>query len=137
MPNESYIPKEQEGVLLNIINNSKPFYERIPKIYVNFSKGNDRFGDRKNSLNIIPKHLLEKNEADLTDEEIFRLVVNNNICVKIYRLNKKISFTIILYPQASFKICHKEFSKSWSIRTKSIFNVRFVRSSSRMERISM
>jgi hypothetical protein len=63
MSNESHIPKEQETILLNIIKNSKPFYERIPKIYVNFSKENDRFGDRKNSLKIIPKHLLEKNDG--------------------------------------------------------------------------
>ena len=40
-------PIEQENILKNIIENSKPFYERIPQIYVNFSIKNDRFNQRK------------------------------------------------------------------------------------------
>jgi hypothetical protein len=41
----------------------KPFYERIPKIYVNFTKGNDRFGQRRGSLENIPRDLLEINDS--------------------------------------------------------------------------
>jgi hypothetical protein len=34
---ESHLPSDQEIVLVNIRKTSKPFYERITKIYVNFS----------------------------------------------------------------------------------------------------
>jgi hypothetical protein len=92
MSNESHIPKDQESVLLNIKNNSKPFYERIPKIYVNFSKGNDRFGDRKKSLKIIPKHLLEKNEE-------FTVRTNNWMNITKY--------TFVLSPFGVGMDCHR------------------------------
>lgn len=58
LDNENHLPKYQELTLVNIKENSKPFFERIPKIYVNFSIGNDRFGDRTSSLNNIPDNLL-------------------------------------------------------------------------------
>jgi hypothetical protein len=61
LPKEGHLPIEQEKVLIHIRENSKKFYERIPKIYANFTKDNDRFGDRKKSLEIIPKHLLQIN----------------------------------------------------------------------------
>ena len=43
--------EEQEKILKSVINKSKPFYERIVKIYVNFSLNNDRFKQRKKSIN--------------------------------------------------------------------------------------
>ena len=58
---ENHLPFYQEETLINIKNNSKPFYDRIQKIYVNFSLTNDRFNDRKKSLNTIPLNLLDKN----------------------------------------------------------------------------
>jgi hypothetical protein len=58
MDNESHLPKDQELILVNLKENSKLFSERIPKIYVNFSIGNDRFNDRRDSLNKIPNNLL-------------------------------------------------------------------------------
>jgi hypothetical protein len=67
---ESHLPKDQENVLLNIVNpssssssNFKPFYERIPKIYVNFSISSDRFRQRRSSLDTIPKELLVINQV--------------------------------------------------------------------------
>ena len=61
LPEEDILPLSQEEILKNIINEAKPFYERNPKIFVNFSKNNDRFKQRENSLKIIPENLIEKN----------------------------------------------------------------------------
>ena len=63
LPSEGYLPRFQERILMNIKEESKPFYERIPKIYVNFSKNNDRFQDRKACLETIPDFLCIKNEG--------------------------------------------------------------------------
>jgi hypothetical protein len=54
---ENRMPIDQEIILKNIAKKSRPFYERIPKIHINFSTGNDRFNQRKQSLKIIPIHL--------------------------------------------------------------------------------
>ena len=51
-------PVEQEKYLIDVINNSKPFYERINKIYVNFEVNADRFGQRKDCLKKISPSLL-------------------------------------------------------------------------------
>ena len=63
LPNESHLPGAQEFTLVNIKETSKPFYERIPKIYVNFSLTNDRFGDRVNSVKSISKDLMVFNDS--------------------------------------------------------------------------
>ena len=62
LPEENKLPLEQEKILQNIINNINPFYERIPKIYVNFTLNNDRFKQRNTSLKTIPKYLMEINQ---------------------------------------------------------------------------
>lgn len=62
LPEECKLPLEQEKILQNIISNSKPFYERIPKIYVNFSTENDRFKQRNISIKTIPNFLMEINQ---------------------------------------------------------------------------
>jgi hypothetical protein len=59
LPHESRLPGMQELVLVDIKQNALPFYERIPKIYVNFSKNNDRFRQRKSCLENISHDLLE------------------------------------------------------------------------------
>ena len=59
LPHEKIIPKEQENILFNIIDESKPFYERNNKIYVNFTIDSDRFNQRRIVLNIIPNELIE------------------------------------------------------------------------------
>jgi hypothetical protein len=51
-------PVEQENFMIDVINNSKPFYERINKIYVNFEVMADRFGQRKDCLKKISSSLL-------------------------------------------------------------------------------
>jgi hypothetical protein len=61
LPDEGYLPIQQEEILTNIIKESKPFFERISKIYINFTFSNDRFNQRKSALNIIPNELLEIN----------------------------------------------------------------------------
>jgi hypothetical protein len=58
---ESHLPGQQELILVKIKEHSKPFYERIPKIYVNFSLGSDRFNDREECLQNVPNNLIEKN----------------------------------------------------------------------------
>jgi hypothetical protein len=59
--NENHLPFFQESTLINIKKNSQIFYDRIKKIYVNFSLYNDRFNDRKSALEKIPKDLLDIN----------------------------------------------------------------------------
>ena len=63
LPTESHLPGAQELIILNIKEKSQEFYDRIPKIYVNFSKRNDRFKDREISLKSIPKQLMFFNDA--------------------------------------------------------------------------
>jgi hypothetical protein len=62
LPGEGKLPIEQEKILKDIINENKHFYKRIVKIYVNFSLSNDRFKQRKISLEMIPKYLMEINQ---------------------------------------------------------------------------
>lgn len=54
---EGTLPLQQEEILLSIP--QKPFYERIPKIYTNYTLQNDAFNDRKNAESI-PQDLLHK-----------------------------------------------------------------------------
>jgi hypothetical protein len=63
MEKENHLTYYQEEILLNIRKTMKPFNERINKIYINFSKNNDRFGQRKSALDEIPKDLM----ANYTD----------------------------------------------------------------------
>ena len=51
-------PVEQEQYLIDILNSSKPFYERINKIYVNFNAKADRFGQRSACLKDVPSSLV-------------------------------------------------------------------------------
>lgn len=53
LPEEGHLPIQQEEILKNIIKMSNPFYERIPKIYINFTVNNDRFNQRKLALDTI------------------------------------------------------------------------------------
>jgi hypothetical protein len=58
LPNESYFPCHQEETLIELKKKSKPFDERIYKIYVNFTNSSDRFFQRKDSIKNIPIDLL-------------------------------------------------------------------------------
>ena len=57
---EGYLPKEQEDILIQMRLQMKPFYERSPTIYVNFTQS-DRFNQRKSALEEIPNELLHMN----------------------------------------------------------------------------
>lgn len=92
LPGEECLPIEQEKILFSIFKNAKPFFLRIPKIYVNFTKGNDRFGDRKKSLASIPQNLLVIN-----DTFVPRTVTWNNIT----------NFTFVLSPFGNGMDCHR------------------------------
>jgi hypothetical protein len=54
-------PASQERILIELREKMKPFHDRIPLIYVNFNKGNDRFKQRQSSLAQIPTDLLAFN----------------------------------------------------------------------------
>jgi hypothetical protein len=92
LPEESSYPRDQELVLVNLREKAKPFYERIPKIYVNFSKGNDRFGHRKTSLESINPHLLE---------------INDTFTPRTLNWNTTINYTFVLSPFGNGMDCHR------------------------------
>ena len=56
--NEPSSPVEQERILKGIRAKSQPFDQRNMKILVNFTMNNDRFGQRKSALTVIPNELL-------------------------------------------------------------------------------
>jgi hypothetical protein len=94
LPNENHLPKFQEKILQEIKNNSKPFYERINKIYVNFttSKSNDRFNDRINSLRSISPNLL---------------VMNLTFTPRTINWNTTTKYTFVLSPFGNGMDCHR------------------------------
>jgi len=92
LPNESHLPGAQELILVNIKEKSQPFYYRIPKIYVNFSKTNDRFKDRVNSVNGIPNKLMIFNET------FTKRTVNWNLMSK---------YAFVLSPFGNGMDCHR------------------------------
>jgi hypothetical protein len=92
LPNESHLPGAQELVLVNIKESSKPFYERIPKIYVNFSKKNDKFGDREQSLKSIPANLM---------------IFNDNFTKRTINWKIMSKYTFVLSPFGNGMDCHR------------------------------
>jgi hypothetical protein len=92
LPEESHIPKNQELVLLSIINDSIPYYKRIPKIFVNFSLNDDRFQQKRKALNIISKELL---------------ILNKDILPRSIYLEKAVNYTFVLTPSSSGLDSHK------------------------------
>ena len=56
--NEGYLPRDQEGILVSLRQQMKPFYERTPLIYINFSPThNDRHGQRKSAFEQISNNI--------------------------------------------------------------------------------
>lgn len=92
LPSENHLPKFQEKILQEIKNNSKPFYERINRIYVNFSIDNDRFNDRASSLKNIPINLL---------------VINQKITPRTVNWNNTTKYTFVLSPFGNGMDCHR------------------------------
>jgi len=92
LPNEGYLPRDQEMILVNVKESSIPFYERIPKIYVNFTIHSDRFGDRKSSLQQIPADLLE---------------INNTFTPRTNNWKNTINYSFVLSPFGCGMDCHR------------------------------
>ena len=92
LSNEGHLPGAQELVLVNIKESSKPFYERIPKIYVNFSKKNDKFGDREQSLKSIPANLM---------------IFNDNFTKRTINWKIMSKYTFVLSPFGIGMDCHR------------------------------
>ena len=74
LPEEGKLPMEQEKILKEVISKSTPFYERIPKIYVNFSISNDRFKQRELSIKTIPEYLMEINQKFIPRTENWKIM---------------------------------------------------------------
>ena len=92
LPSEGHLPVDQEAILNDMIKLAKPFDERIPKIYVCFSKKTDRFKDRKNSLKIIPNNLLE---------------IENKTIPRSKNWENIITYTFVLSPFGNGMDCHR------------------------------
>lgn len=92
LENESHLPSQQEKILINIKNNSKPFNERKLKIYVNFSLSNDRFNDRNLALKSINPKLLE---------------INNNFTKRTKNWEIITNYAFVLSPFGNGMDCHR------------------------------
>jgi len=89
---EHHLPKLQERTLVSIKNKTVPFYERIAKIYVNFSIHSDRFKQRKTALDTIPKYLL---------------ILELNFKPRTYLWGQMIKYAFILSPFGIGMDCHR------------------------------
>lgn len=92
LPHESHLPGAQELTIVNIKKISNPFYERIPKIYVNFSKNNDRFGDREYSVKNISRELM---------------VINDIFTKRTENWNIMSTYAFVLSPFGNGMDCHR------------------------------
>lgn len=92
MESEGSSPKQQEEILFNIIKKSKIFYDRIPKIYVNFSVDSDRFNQRKNAMETISKELME---------------INIDFVPRTTTWENMINYTFVLSPTGMGLDCHR------------------------------
>ena len=89
---EGRLPKDQEGILINLRQQMKPFYDRNPLIYVNFTPTNDRFGQRKNAFDQIPNALL---------------FINQSFTKRTQNWNNITQYTFVLSPFGNGMDCHR------------------------------
>jgi len=92
LENEGHLPREQESILMDIRNNSKPLSERKIKIYVNFTLTSDRFNDRKESLEKINPDLME---------------INNNFTKRTINWEIITNYAFVLSPFGNGMDCHR------------------------------
>jgi hypothetical protein len=85
---EETLPINQEKILLSIL--KKPFDERIPIIYSNYTLQNDAFGDRANAYKI-PQHLLYRTSV-MPRTRLWKDMVN---------------YTFVLSPRGMGMDCHR------------------------------
>lgn len=89
---EGTLPGQQEDILVNIINKSKPFYDRNPKIYVNFTIENDRFNQRQKALNTISPELM---------------YINTHFIPRTETWNNMSNYSFVLSPTGFGLDCHR------------------------------
>jgi hypothetical protein len=89
---ERHLPIFQENILFGVIHQSQFFLERKNKIYVNFSRENDRFRDREKSLQKISINLLE---------------INNNFTKRTDNWKLMARYKFILSPFGMGMDCHR------------------------------
>jgi hypothetical protein len=92
LPGENHLPRFQEEILMSLRETMKPFFERIPKIYVNFSMCNDRFQQRKDALHQISRELLE---------------INQNFVKRTMNWQTATQYAFILCPAGNGLDCHR------------------------------
>jgi len=92
---EPTLPIHQEQILFNIKKMSKPFNDRKNKIYVNFTMA-DLWYQRKESIRIIPKELLE---------------INNNFTPRTHNWEITSNYKFVLSPFGNGMDCHR----TWEI----------------------
>jgi len=89
---EGFKPRFQEGVLISLRQQMKPFYDRNPLIYVNFTTSNDRFGQRKSAFDKIPNNLLS---------------INQNFTKRTENWRNITQYTFVLSPFGIGMDCHR------------------------------
>jgi hypothetical protein len=92
LPEEGHLPQQQESVLLEVVKQMKPFFERIPKIYVNYTVKSDRFKQRQKALDIIPSDLM---------------VINTEFTPRTLTWKNAINYTFVLSPTGIGLDCHR------------------------------
>jgi hypothetical protein len=93
--NEGILPIEQENVLLDLKKNISPFKDRIcNKIFVNFEMKADRFKQRIESINKIPKYLLDIQKQKMKRTETWKTMTD---------------YTFILSPYGNGMDCHRHW----------------------------
>jgi len=91
---EGYSVKYQENILKKIRNNIKPFNERIHKIFVNMSLGDDETCQRRQTINKIPSELLMINVDKMPRTNVWNEIAN---------------YTFALSPYGSGPDCHRHW----------------------------
>ena len=84
---EGTLPTHQEEILLSIP--KKPFYERKPLIYSNYTLQNDAFGDRANAH--LPEHLVYK----------------TSVMPRTLLWKDMVNYTFVLSPRGMGMDCHR------------------------------
>lgn len=92
LKDEGILPRQQEDILINIIQTSLPFYKRNPKIYVHFNIKNDRFNQRQHALNTISPELMD---------------IQPNFIARTNTWNNMVNYTFVLSPIGNGLDCHR------------------------------
>lgn len=88
-------PKGQENELIDLQNNSKPFWERIPKVYSDCHFRYDRFGDRKTA---IEKISAQPNQL---------LVMQQSLMIRMDTWKQFAQHAFVLSPHGNGLDCHR------------------------------